>query len=353
MDASGSWSPWPSSCAGVFLRCGFCLLIAVVLYHLSLGKSVAAADLPGLPSDQRHLRIQLRPSAFAQLARQVSAAGEAQQREFAGIALDILLNAFQREVQVAQQERPRESEERQKLASWRRGTQAMVWRLQALRADLDAGGSLAIHVDSRFQVMILVNGDAVLVSGPRIEIEPEIERHVVERYCEANDCSVLEAGGQAAGSEMVPPGGRAALWVFQQDGGPSYQIGDWVQCRFGSLAQRDAKEAVCRRLLDELLLFDSALRQANAQGHRVEWDRLAGSLPAEQGESQVVLNADGAFVRLPLPLMARMGREDWQRAIAWLRRGSFPAGEPLLIQAADRLLGEGSSETAAPSTPSH
>lgn len=314
----------------------------VVLCLLSPWNFAVAATPSPPPADQRHLQVKLRPSEFAELAQHVSVADETQQREFADIALDTLLNAFQHEVEVAQKERPSDAEQRHKLASWRRGTEAMVWRLQALRSDLDAGGALAIHVDSRYQVMIIVNGFAVLVSGPRIEIEPEIERQVVERFCAANDCNLLVGQLTEERAALGQAGESRELWVFRQDTGPLYQIGDLLQCHFATLADRDKKEAICRRLFDELKLFDSAVQQARAQGHRVDWGRLAGAALAEQGESRVVLNAEGAFVRLPLPLLARIRRDDWQRVVSWLRRDRTQPGAPLLIQNVSLLL-EGSS----------
>lgn len=280
--------------------------------------------------------VALEPSEFVALALRLSRADPASQWAFASLTLDALLDAYRRELQLVAAEQQGRPADPRKLERWRRGTQDMVRRLEALRHALGSGAALGLHVDARHRVTLLVGGQPIPVSGPRIEIEPEIERQVVERFCAANDCSAPDA--PAPQDDVAPTTAAQGLWVLSQGEGAVYEmVGQW-RCRFSSLADRERKATTCQQAVDELKAFAGALEQARAQGYRIEWDRLEPPVRAGGQEMQVVLNADGAFVRLSLPLLARVHQEDWQRVVSWLRQSARQTAEILQIEQADSLL---------------
>lgn len=299
-----------------------------------------AADPAG---DGDRLRIRLQPSAYAVLAQHLVQADENRRREYADLTLITLLEAYQRELERAVHERADTRAQREKLASWRRGTADMIRRLEALRWALHDGGTVSIHVNHRHGVMIVVDGQAVVVSGPRIEIEPEIERLIVERYCAANDCSHLESEPQAAetGDQPLPRSRREGGWILDEATQPIFQSGALLRCRFASFTRKEAKEAICHQAADELAQLASALGQAKAQGYRIDWGYLGRAAPAGGPDWRLVINGKGEFVRLALPLLARFGRQDWYRTVEWLRLKGAAESRIPLIEQADRLLGAG------------
>jgi hypothetical protein len=311
----------------------FASLLRLILFGL-FPASVTTMSVAAAFEQPR--QVPLRPSDFVLLARDVTGADRIRQWEFADLTLDALLDAYVAELEASRRESRSTPEQRAKLARWQRGTAELIESLRRLRLRLAAGADLAVRLDSRQQVLLFVDGEAVVVSGPRAETEPEIERRIVERFCATNDCGPLAVAG--ADTLMGPPE-EAGLWVLDQESPPAFEIGTELRFEFRGLAARDRKAQAALRTAEELRQLHDALQQALSQGYRVDWDRLSGSRPVGGSDRRVILNTQGAYLPLDLPHLARLRDADWKRIVTWLRRGGPGVGGVLAIRQADDLLG--------------
>lgn len=294
------------------------------------------------PADRQ---VNLPPSAFATLAAQLRDAEDAPRRDFAALTLDALLEAYDRELQRAAQDRPRDAEGRAKLARWQHATRGLVADLESLLRQVDAGVPLAVIVERQREVLLDVDGRLVAASGPRAEAETGFGDQVVERFCMLHDCSgytltppdTAPTEATSATAEPKPPASEG-VWAFNQGLRPSYQIGNRFRFDFRELGDRAAKAALCDQLADELKRLAAALQQARSQGVAVEWSRLAAAPPAPGLDQRVVLNGTGNYLRLPLPLLTRLDGGQWRLVAEWLERETRDGEALLRIEQADRLL---------------
>ena len=307
---------------------------------LCIAALMAPVAAPAPTMADRPRPVPLRPSNFVLLAQELVDADPIRQWEFADHTLAALADSYRAELLASHKESRSTVEQRTKLARWQRGTQAVIDSLRGLRLRLAAGAEVAVRVDSRQQVLLIIDGEVVVVSGPRAETESEIERAVVERFCATNDCSSLHTASADAAASPAELG----LWVLDQDSPPAFEIGDRLRFEFAELADRDLKAQAVRRAAEELGVLHDALQQAVSQGYGVDWDRLAESRPSTGPDRRVILNAEGTYLPLDLPHLARLGDADWQRVVAWLRRGGLSGGGVLAVRQADDLLRAASGE---------
>jgi hypothetical protein len=237
------------------------------------------------------------------------------QWEFAAITLDVLLDVYTQELLTSAEEKASTSARRTKLARWQRATRGLIDQIEHARLQLAQGGHFGLYVDPRHQILIIVEGRTVVVSGPRTSAEDRISSPVLEQFCAYNDCSILYATpAQASG----PGADLAGIWVLRQGKRPSYRISSGIHCEFDTLEYSDRKAAVCQQLAGELLKLAAALRQAASQSQAIDWEQLLNSPPGTT-KPYIVLNGDGAHLALELDLLNKADRDNWRDMLKWLR----------------------------------
>ena len=304
-----------------------CLLWALV--------ALAGALLIGTASGQSRLaeRIHFQPPPLALLARQVQSADSGVQWDFVNITLEVLFEAYRRELDDAAGERLSSRTRRAKLARWQGATRDLVARLEASRLRLLDGARFSVLVDPQQQVLIVIDGQPIAVTAPRPESERQIGNRVIEQFCAYNDCRVLES--ELAGQPATPASG---LWVFNQYAPPAFEIDGAIRCEFADLTQRERKADICRSAADEVAEFAEALRIARDRGYRIDWEQLVQTPPSQTGAGEVVVNSDGAFVQLSTHMLSRIDRNDWQRLVEWVRLPDVQHKPVLLIRSTQRFV---------------
>jgi hypothetical protein len=307
-----------------------CLLWALLI--------TAGPLLTGIAAGQSRLaeRIHFQPPPIAVLARQVQHADSGVQWDFVNITLEVLFEAYRRELDDAANERLRSQTRRAKLARWQSATRDLIARLEASRLRLLDGARFSILVDPQQQVLIVIDGQPIAVTAPRPESERQIGNRVIEQFCSYNDCHMLESG--LAGQSAMPASG---LWVFDQYAPPAFEIDGMIRCEFADLTERERKAEICRSTADEVAEFAEALRIARDRGYRIEWEQLAQTPPSTTGAGEVVVNSDGAFVQLSMHLLSLLDREDWQRLVEWLRLPGARQRPVLVLRSTRRLVSGG------------
>jgi len=290
-------------------------ILSILLTTLFVGFPAWAA--PPATGPRISMRAPAQVPQISELARYLISAGEDQQWEFAAITLDVLLDAYTHELQTSAADRASTPARRAKLARWQRATQGLIAQLQGARTRLGQGAPFSLYVDLRHQVLIIVEGQAIVVSGPRSGTEKEISAPVVQHYCAFNDCSFLQTE-VAVEKETEPE--VAGNWALDQRMRPAYEIGDALRCEFDTLADRNRKAQLCSQLGIELQRLVEALRRAISQGHEIDWERLAISPPNTGSGSSVIVNEEGAYLQIELQLLSRAERHDWQNMLDWLKQ---------------------------------
>lgn len=289
-----------------------------------------AGGLPGA-------RIQLEPPRLALLARHVGTLGSAAAWDFASITLDALLESYQEALQRAARERASTDERRAKLVRWRHATADLAAQIQAARLRLLDGAPFSVYADPQHQVLIVVDGRPIAVSGPSADADRMIDQRVVERFCAYNDCSPLASNAAGVPVSRLD---RGASWLLGQATPPAYEIDGVMRCEFSDISGRERKALACRHAADEALGLAAALQTAQRRGHRVDWDWLAARPPSRASEDQVVVNSDGAYLPLPSDMLTRIPPDDWRKLVAWLQAHASDRRQVLVLRQADSLLGQ-------------
>ena len=311
---------------GLIKRCHGILLIAAIALMPAW-----AAPPPG-PRITTPTRVQ--PPPLSVLARHLTTADHDRQWEFAAITLDVLLDAYTNELLTSAGEKASTPARRAKLARWQRATQGLIDQIELARLKLAQGARFSLYVDPRHQILIVVEGQTVLVSGPRGSADDRISDPVLRQFCAYHDCSILRTTQVV---EAEPEPGLAGIWVLSQRARPAYQLGDDLRCEFDSLEDRARKADVCQRLAGELLGLMVALQQAIDQGHVVDWRRLLGSPPGTR-QPYLVLNDEGAYLEPDLAGWNKAGPDDWQDMLEWLRHKIEGRPGRLVIRRAGRFI---------------
>ena len=307
------------------------LQILIVLFSLLATLSVPAAPPPG--GTRIATKAESNPSPLAELAAQLVSARQDQQWEFAAIALDVLLETYERELEAASREKASTRARRAKLARWQRATRGLVAQLHSSRLKLAEGAAFSLYVDPRGQILIVVDGQTVVVSGPRGMNDDEIAASILDQYCAYNDCSILVSDPGPVEARRPEASGT---WLLSQQMRPRYQLGDDLVCEFDSIENRRRKAQVCEQLAAELDQLARALQQTINQGHPIDWQHMMQS-PPKKTRPYIVLNGKGDFLELPLKLLNRVEGDGWQDMLEWLRRGIDGTPRQLVILRADRF----------------
>lgn len=286
--------------------------------------------LPALAADSIPTEVQLPvgdgPGLF-ELARQVSAGDDTEQRDFAWIALSELLAAYEGEAETSRLAKTSDAKERRKLGRWRSATWAFSDQLRGRLDALDNGGEVRVYAQRPNPVMIAVDGQPTVISGPKASDDRQLEQRIVVNYCWLHPCET--ASEPEPGHENPPlapdPGGS---WQYSQGRSPEYVTGDGLVFQFKKLDNARTTGNRADRLAAELRELADQLRGVLQVGTRVGWEHI-GLLP-RTGDDQhwVLLNQTGDYLRSSLPHLYR-NPELLQEAIPWLRAQA--EGQPMTL----------------------
>lgn len=309
----------------------FSMIHGALLATLFAGVTLGSPPSPGsrIPS-----KTELQPPPLSVLARHLASTEPDQQWEFAAITLDVLLDIYARELQMSAHDKASTQARRAKLARWQHATQGLIGQIQDARTKLGQGAQFSIYVDTRHQILIIIEGQAVVVSGPRAGVLEEIAAPVLEQYCAYNDCSIL----QTSSTLQTPTDPKTkGTWVFHQRMRPAYEIGNELRCEFDNLADRSRKAQLCDQLADELLQLAKALQDAANEGYIIDWEMLAASPPNAERNTHLVVNREGAYLQTELQLLSRVTVNDWQDVLDWLQHRHQHSHRQLIIVRTERF----------------
>jgi hypothetical protein len=274
-------------------------------------------------------------NTFSRLVQIVADSGENAQQDFAWIALAELIAAYEKVYLSSRSERPREKKSREKLISWRSGTQSYISQLHSLLDRLPGSVELQLQVEAAGPPIIVIDGNPVVISGPEIGSAMLMEKRIIDTYCAMYDCSELDDIAEQR-SAVVTTAGRG-VWNLRKFGKASYETPDGLVFTFSGISGRKLKQQICEALALELRGLASGLRDAVNAGYAVDWNSLEIQTLAGSRGHKVLFNSAGEYIRMEIPELAQLGALP-SGLLAWIKQRTTEE-EPTEVEIfADRLL---------------
>lgn len=255
--------------------------------------------------------------------------------DFAHAALSELILAYQREAHRARAEGQRGGSDRE-LLRWSRAVNGLVADLQRLADSLTAETPVAVRATDVGPVSLVVDGNPVLLSGPRSGEKTSLEQRVLQRFCRRNDCREWLREESAAGSAPVVAV-EPTLWRFADAAGPVCATGDGLEFQFRNTDDLNAKREACGRVVAELNALSDALQRKIDSGTPVDWNRLAIYPAPGTPLQRVILNADGDYLLLSAPALQH-SRALFRLVLPWLAAKVAGKRFNLVVLNTERLL---------------
>ena len=300
------------------------LLLCALPGQLPAGSRLAAYDIEAASPPDIH-----------EFAARLQTAPEPLRSEFALAALSELILAYQREAERARAEVRRGAAD-QDLLRWCTAVQGLVADLKRLADSLSAETPVSISTLYADTVYLIVDGNPVLLTGPRTGENAALERRVLERFCGRNDCTDLVKEEQPAESARREPE-APPLWRFSDIGGPVCATGDGLEFQFQNASGLKEKREACTRIVAELNTLASALAREIASSTPVDWNRLAIRTAFGADVQHIVLNADGDYLLMSAPSLEQ-SQELFSLVRPWLAAKVAGQRYNLVVLNTERLL---------------
>lgn len=302
------------------------------------------AVLPGAALDAARARsASVQSQALQQLARYADAGPEYMRADFAYVAIDEVIGAYEFEFERLSARGQVSARELARQRRWAAALRGFLDGLYAARDALDSGAPVQILVAPPASVHVLVGGNGVSLESPRIDAPHRLDDAIVTAYCHHFGCdpamldpALLDAMQSAPGlaSRRAPVGGG---WSFGAGHASTYETVDGLGFMFADVRARTAKEQVCLQVREELRRLAAELAAQRRAGRTVEFDALRLEDAGAAHEQYVVVTPRGPRLRMSLPALARApGVVEVARE--WLRAQAEGEGYRQLFPRADLLL---------------
>lgn len=246
---------------------------------------------------------------LGELAYYLKGESPALRAELSLIAIEAMTAAYRAEAQRARQDMRKKPADRG-LAGWISAVDDMSRELQTLAGAVSATSQVIIGVNQENSVYLVIDGRPLIVNGPRIHEQTQLEQQIVERFCVAHPCDQWLAGASDSGS--VPgeaPPEVETLWSFSGHAGPLCESSDGsLGFQFTSMTNIGWKRRQCQRVVTDLHILAQSIVRRKQGGSVPQWSYVR-LLPAGDGRVQrVELNHKGDYIEAYLPALAANDR---------------------------------------------
>ena len=291
------------------------LLAGVASQHGSALESQAAGDFSSI--ELIALSLADEPSARA---------------EFARIALSEMAYSLLAETELARQQM-QASQRQASLRRWIVYVERYVDELLRLVDSIDAATPIAIAAGPDGVLLLTLRRQSIMVSAPRMELQPSFEQQLVDRFCADYPCQKPASNIRAMPSvtAATPP-----RWSFSEGVGPSCVTDDGLVLQFETMTSLSQKREFCLQLVAELRVIASAIARERARGVVIDWRKLAlHGIPGRE-QYQLDLNPSGDSLQLAVPRTAAIPGLLAQ-VQAWLRARSASRQYTLVLDNAEQI----------------
>jgi hypothetical protein len=263
------------------------VLLCCLSPHIAAAPTTLAGERPAYRLDR--------------LAAQLDDAPQVLRADLARIVLSEMAAAYAAEAARARLEIRRGSADPD-LRRWAAAVDGLAREMAARAQSVTDSMPIRATLNRNNSVTLLVDGQPVPVSGPRVDDQADLEWRVIERLCSLHACDSFI--GRLPDKELpAPAAGNAPHWSFGGETGPLCS-GEGLEFRFRNTDDLRRKREACSRVVGELYTLIAEIQQYQAGGAALEWDALAiRTLPA--GDRQrIELSKAGDSIQAYLPTLA-------------------------------------------------
>ncbi len=259
--------------------------------------------------------INLTRSKLVQLALHLEVADKQRQYDFTRIAIIEMISSYEQELLRSQQKLPDDLKKRAKVHRWQIATQSYLKSLDQYLFQMDSGVSLDFLISRQNKILILIGSQPVIISGPNSGGDKDIEKRIVEHFCEQNDCrEYFEAPDTGNDNEFFEKNSSHNIiysevtgsWLIDSNLHADFISSNGVIFKFLSISQRHVKEAWALQISHELAQLSKHIKQAQNKGIIIKWLSLnIDELPLTDNAHKITINSKGDFIKLYLPTLGK------------------------------------------------
>jgi len=286
------------------------------LLHLTLALVSLAGSAMASPRQfaaDIHATQEIRVTRFDDAVASVIDGDAQEQARFAKIAIEIMIAAYHDELAPSD---PTAGRAVADDTSWRLGTRRYVERLRRIAMAIRPGSPLRIIKEPHGAIRLVIGGEQVMLSAPRLREQANFERSIAENICRFTYCERRGTTVEERVAERTA--GLDSGWAFARNAPPTYSSSDGLQCIFDDRRHLKLKKDACVNLLHEIRLLAEAIVALKAHGKTIDWRYLRIDHVGSGSAQKITYNAGGSFVRMHLPNLLR-SELVWRGAIPWIK----------------------------------
>lgn len=241
-------------------------------------------------------------SLFQEVVAALPMAPPEWRRDFAVMGLSLIVEAYLEEAQLARSDA---QEDARKKTRWSGSVEHYADQLMQLKLAIEQDQDVVISVSATDDVIVKSGGQQVMLSYPRARQQAAFEQRLLERFCDARDCSALTAADAPLPAEPVPTLINPE-WAFTEDGAECRHQG--LRLLFALTKNTNHVRSFCEALLGELETLLTELQAMSQFGVAIELQHLQISRPPALTEHAVKINGSDDTIMLELPLLHQYPR---------------------------------------------
>ena len=269
--------------------------------------------------------VNLSRSKLMQLALHLDVADATLQYDFAQIALLEMYNTYQYELDRSYTDPPKTAQRKKDIYSWRFGMRSYLETLASYLQLMDSGSPLHYFVSDQNKIFLMIDDVPLIVSGPNAGADKEIERNIVQLFCQQYDCReyfeqthYAQESGEL--SQTLADKDIFGQWSFNSKLQAVYTVSNGLVFNFDSMKDRYKKEQWVITVSQELALIMEKLQQSKEKHIQIHWPSLfLSELPLTDKAYKLVLNQKNDFIKINLPILAQH-HSLFLQLIPWIKR---------------------------------
>ncbi len=224
--------------------------------------------------------------------------------DLAYAAISELAAAFALESRLARQEMQQQPGQR-KLARWAVAVESLAAELDKLAQTVTTQSTVRTGFGPGNSLYLIVDDKPVVISGPRMKDQADLEKRIVSRFCSLHSCEQLIPLPQLSDMEpILNTRATQTQWSFSEDAGPICSTDDGLVFQFDNASDLRRKREACARVVAELQLLATEIIRHKKKGTRVNWKAVKIETLPLGGPHEIRLNNDGDALNLYVPALA-------------------------------------------------
>jgi hypothetical protein len=258
-------------------------------------------------------RSSISVTRFDDAITSVLSASSADQRRFAELAIQFMVDAYRTELGLTTfAATPSKSD----VVTWGVGTRRFIDRLEGIAAAVANGQSVHIIKESHGAIRIVVGSAQVMLNAPRPNEQASFEHAIATSVCAYVMCSQI--GNTPEERAGLLTSRLRSNWEFGPRSPPRYSSSDGLNCIFDDTRHLKLKKDACVSLLHEIRLLAESFNALKTHGKVINWSHLKIK-HVGAGESQkLTYNSHKGFISIRLPGLVQ-SEIVLREAIPWIR----------------------------------